>query len=138
MKKTSIRNIAHEKQNRRRAKRGTRIPTALRIRDAALNRIRSDGGWAGVCPLGPTMQWQGEGLSILHRTPFQKLPPITDPILKQRSRITGGINLPYGLDIWDLDGVGKVLNIEWRDTGEFELVSFRRGEWESTVLAWEK
>ena len=52
--------------------------------------------------------------------------------------MAGGINLPYGLDIWDIHGVGKVLNIEWRDTGEFELVSFRRGEWESTVLAWEK
>lgn len=138
MKKASIRNLAHEKRNRRRAKRGTRHTTALRIRDAALERIRSDGRWAGVCPLGPMMRWQGDGLDILHRTPFQKMPPITDPILKQRSRIAGGINLPYGLDIWDIDGVGKVLNIKWRDTGEFELVSFRRGASKSTVLAWEK
>ena len=42
-------------------------------------------------------------------------------------------NLPYSLDI--LCG-RKVFNIEWNDAGEVQLVSFKRGSWEETVLLW--
>jgi len=115
-------------------KRGKRLEAALRIRDAAISKIQSEGRWEQTGRVGPTMMWDGEGLKIGYRTPFQKLPPVTDPLLKQRLVAAGKMNLPYGLDIWDMEGVGKVLNIEWSETGDIHLVSFRRGAWEEKVL----
>ncbi len=41
-------------------------------------------------------------------------------------------NLPHGLDVWQNPG-GKVLNIEWSDTGEVAMISFKRGEWETRL-----
>jgi hypothetical protein len=41
-------------------------------------------------------------------------------------------NLPYGLDVWTPT---KVLNIEWDDQGNVELVRFRPGGWEAQLLA---
>ena len=37
----------------------------------------------------------------------------------------------YGLDIW---APKKVLNIEWEESGDVVLVSFRRGEWEFELI----
>ncbi len=44
-------------------------------------------------------------------------------------------SLDYGLDIWFDDK--KVLNIEWVDSERVCLISFRRGDWEREVLAFE-
>jgi hypothetical protein len=45
-----------------------------------------------------------------------------------RALLKGKENLPYGLDIWNKGK--KVLNIEWRDGGEIEVISYLPGEWE--------
>ncbi len=73
---------------------------------------------------------------MLYRTPFQKLPPVPEQ-LKYMAALFGKQldNLSYGLDIWEMEYVGKVLNIEWNAEGDVQLVSFRRGAWESKVLA---
>jgi len=39
------------------------------------------------------------------------------------------LNLPYGVDLY-WPGQGKVLNVQWDDDGNLDLVSFHRGEWE--------
>ena len=45
----------------------------------------------------------------------------------------------YGLNIWVRSGrnqgVRKVLNIAWDESGAFDVVSFRRGEWEAALDA---
>jgi hypothetical protein len=42
------------------------------------------------------------------------------------------INFVHGMDIW---APNKVLNIEWDSRGDTEIVSFRRGAWEQSLLA---
>ncbi len=83
------------------------------------------------------LNWEGDELLLAHRTPFLKLPPVPETVkyLAAQTEKRPG-NLGYGLDIWDRSGVGKVLNIEWDDSGTIELVSFRRGDWEKKVLSW--
>lgn len=45
--------------------------------------------------------------------------------------------MPYWLDIWDGNPPLKVFSIRWGEDGTVKLVSFRRGPWIDTVLAWE-
>lgn len=113
---------------------------ALKIRDAALVKVQAEGTFEEVKGASPALGWSGEGLHIMYRTPFQKLPgPPSKTLIKSLSM--GMIideNLEYGLDIWEKPGLGKVLNIEWSDQGEVHLAGFRRGEWEKKVLDWIK
>ena len=110
---------------------------ALRLRDAALHKVRTEGSFE-VTNIGHCLMWHGEGLQISLRTPFNRIPPALEA-LKYEATLRGKRvgNLPYGLDIWDLNGVGKVLNIEWSDNGEVDFVSFRRGDWEAKIMAFE-
>ena len=114
---------------------GKRLDSALQIRDSALVILRAKGSFEDN-GIGPMMDWQKDGLHMSYRTPFQKLPPTPD-LLKYMAAIDGKHleNLSYGLDIWDHEYGGKVLNIEWNDKGDVQLVSFRRGAWEARVLA---
>ena len=109
---------------------------AIRLRDAALKKLRADGVFTKVTRLGFCLSWKGEGLSLSLRTPFQKLPPVSEHPKYVAAMMGSNIeNLPYGLDIWDIGGSRKVLNIEWDQQGAIQLVSFRRGAWEAKVGA---
>lgn len=120
------------------AKRGNRQEEALRIRDAALAKMRADGGFEEIKGFGPVPKWQGGGLMMIHRTRFQKLPEPKDPRVRAMLRaMPEKMNMPYGLDIWDTNKGGKVLNIEWNEAGDTKLTSFRRGAWEAKVLSLE-
>ena len=59
------------------------------------------------------------------------------PALDKAIAIKPADNLDYGMEIWAHDLGHKVLNIEWDRNGCIDLVSFRRGEWEKRVLAFE-
>ena len=109
-----------------------RLEAALHLRDAALNKLRSEGSFKDT-NIGPYLTWAGNDLKMGLRTPFQRLPPVSQTIKYFAAKTgKGPVNLNYGLDIWDKKG--KVLNIEWNDTGEVLLVSFQRGDWEQKVL----
>ena len=113
-----------------------RLEAALQVRDAALKKVRAEGEWEET-DIGPMLMWKGMRLTMSHRTPFNKLPHIPEHI-KYFAAKTGCSpgNLDYGLDIWFNDK--KVLNIEWVDSERVDLVSFRRGDWEREVLAFER
>lgn len=73
---------------------------------------------------------------FLHWTPFNALAPdqASSPgyrhaLEHQHTRP----DLPYGLEVWH-DGA-KVLSLLWADAGTFEVVSFRRGAWETAAMA---
>jgi hypothetical protein len=109
---------------------------AIRLRDAALHKLRADGAFEPIKGLGPCIVWQGNGLSLSLRTPFQKLRhPRHNPHVIWLAGPPPE-NPPYGLDIWM--NLQKVLNLEWADDQTFVLVSFRRGSWEATVRAFDK
>ncbi len=114
---------------------GKRLDSALRIRDSALEKLQVEALFVDT-NLGPTLSWRKDRLTMLYRTPFQKLPPVPER-LKYMAALLGKQleNLSYRLDIWDTEYGGKVLNIEWNAEGDVQLVSFRRGAWESKVLA---
>ncbi len=68
------------------------------------------------------LQWsgttrKGDHYQILLMTPFQKSPPVKH----------------YRLDIWEK---GKVLGIAWDSKENYAISTFRRGDWEKTVLSW--
>ncbi len=110
-----------------------RLEASLRLRDVALNKLRSEGSFEDT-NIGPYLTWAGKGLEMGLRTPFQRLPPVPEAIKYFAAKTgDGSVNLSYGLDIWDK--TRKVLNIEWNDPGEVLLVSFRRGDWEQKILS---
>ena len=110
-----------------------RLEAALRLRDAALNKLRSEGSLEDT-KSGPYLRWAGKDLEIGVWYPFQRLPPVSQTVKYFAVKPgKGPVNLNYGLDIWDKRG--KVLNIEWSDTGEVLIVSFRRGDWEQKLLS---
>jgi hypothetical protein len=118
-----------------------RLESALKIKDSALVKLRAEGAFENVGygknkGSGSFLSWEKDGLRMLYRTPFQKLPPVSDET-KYKATVLGSNagNLRYGLDIWDQEHGGKVLNIEWNGEGDVQLVSFRRGPWEARVLA---
>ena len=119
-----------------------RLEAALAIRDAAFQKIQSEGIFEEIKNFGPTLVWPKKAphtvsLHMMLRTPFQKPPKASVESRKkafQHGLSLKGLNLPYGLDIWTSEG--KVLNIEWEEGGKTKIVSFKRGAWEDTVLSW--
>ena len=111
----------------------TKRDRALELRDLALAVLRARGVWQPVRVNDGTIQaltFDDDGLSILHTTPFQRLPQPTGVFIKYLSALHGldlPQNLPYGLDIWR---GGKKLNIEWSDSGQVVVVSYKAGDWE--------
>jgi hypothetical protein len=109
-----------------------RMTTALDLRDAALRVIGRIGRWEAFGDM-KLLSARAEGLAISYRTPFQRMPEANDA-QKYRAAQLGRIapkNLPYGLDIW---APNKVMNLEWDDEGNIELVSLRRGPWELELI----
>jgi len=116
-------------------KMGERLDLALKIRDSAREKLRANGSFEETS-IGPMLCWRMGGLHVSYRTPFQKLPAVPEHLNYMAAILCKSVeNLSYGLDIWDDEYGGKVLNIEWKEEGDVELVSFRRGNWESKVLA---
>lgn len=109
-----------------------RTEAALAIRDAALDKFRSEGQLQNVQNFGPVYVWPEPlptkaAIQMLLRTPFQKIPERGAPVPQR-------VNLSYGLDIWTQSG--KVLHLEWDSQDNTRLVSFKRGAWEQVVLSW--
>ena len=61
-----------------------RTAGALRIRDAALIKLRSDGSQTKLPSKGSlngsVLSWEGDGLLLAHRTPFLRLPPVSEAV----------------------------------------------------------
>ncbi len=109
-----------------------RTEAALAIRDAALEKFRAEGRFQNIQHFGPVCVWPDPipskaAIQMVLRTPFQKIPERA-PSAPQKG------NLSYGLDIWTQGG--KVLNIEWDTQERTQIVSFKRGVWEASVLSW--
>lgn len=115
----------------------TKLTRATELRDAALHFLALAGTWAESRRQDGTivrfLEFRGDGISVMYRTPFQKVFSAPSDSRKYLAALLGvdcEKNLPYGLDIF----VGrKVLNIEWDNKGRIDLVSFKRGEWETRL-----
>jgi hypothetical protein len=122
-------------------RRGKKLVRALALRDAALTIVKRKGTWtAGNIKV--LIAYVGD-IEILYRTPFQRLPAAGIShrrlaALSDRNKYYMAMfhqkfhksNMPYGIDVW---APKKVLNIEWDDEGNIELVSFRAGDWEEKL-----
>jgi hypothetical protein len=67
-----------------------------------------------------------QGVMVAHRTPFQKIK--IEPRMLAALKAAGREPLPYVLDVWA--DQRKVMNVEWNDTGDFRVASYRPGSWE--------
>jgi hypothetical protein len=111
---------------------------ALELRDAALGLVRTRGAWVPVPVDGKDVRFlmaEANGVRVMYRTQFQRGPDSPKPgtyahaVAMQRAKP----GLPHALDVWAENE--KVLNIQWSERGEVDLVSFQRGTWESRLLA---
>jgi hypothetical protein len=119
-----------------RSKSGEGLARVNDLRDAALKLIKAFGQWEAVTVTTGESYFQTTNVGLLrlsYRTPFQKLPGATERLryLAAVHKLEIPENLSYGLDVWSGK---KVLNIEWNES-ETRIVSFRRGQWESELLA---
>ena len=98
------------------------------LKDAALAVLQKP-GVARSQKAGESQLMVGEigPFRIAYRTPLQKhpLPPAPPASPERRS-------LPYGLDVW---AGTKVFNVQWDEDETFEVVLFKRGEWELALIA---
>ncbi|CAH2603035.1 conserved protein of unknown function [Rhodovastum atsumiense] len=109
---------------------------ALAIRDHLLPRVRRDG----------TLEVQRDAVRVIalrtgewvfeHWTPFKDLSPeeASSPgyrhALQEQHTVP---DLPYGFKVWHAGT--KVLCVLWADSGAFQVIDFRRGDWEALALA---
>ena len=113
---------------------------AIQLRDLALEIIASDGRWeAHTDKAGRTwrsLTYRGQGWSIGYRSPFQPRPGASESMKYAAAllKIERRDNLPFGLDIW---APNKVLNIEWDESGNIVVVSYKPGMWEEALEQWE-
>ena len=110
--------------------RETKLRRTRDILSAAMRLIRERGQWQVVGAESVIGLDVGQ-ISLLYRTPFQRLPPELSDLRYARARLGGKAILPYGLDIW-FDR-RKVLNLAWDDNGAAELISYKPGEWETAL-----
>lgn len=116
-----------------------RMERALQIREASLKLLRIKGTMREMSGMPGRYATAALGdLDMLHRTPFQRLPPTreslkyTRALLRQRGYADSS-NSDYGLDIWKANR--KVFNFEWSvDDRQLKIVAFKRGDWEETLL----
>ena len=68
---------------------------------------------------------------ILLTTPFQRFPEPSEEAKAwlERHGQSRKLSADYGVDVWTRNK--KVLNIHWKEREPVEVVSFRRGDWES-------
>jgi hypothetical protein len=117
---------------------GTKLARALLLRDAALAVLRRMGVWETIPVRGARdmkfLSARIGSVQISYRTPFQRVPQAANAVKYRAAQhgLTVPQNLPYGLDVW---APNKVLNMEWDDEGNYEIVSFRPGAWEAELTA---
>jgi hypothetical protein len=111
-----------------------RLSHALELRDAALTIIKRIGIWNRTARDTRHLSAHANSFEIFYRTPFQRMPQVNNALKYRAAQLglTAPKNLPYGLDIW---APNKVMNIEWDDKGNVELVSFHPGAWELELFA---
>jgi len=97
------------------------IEQASKLRDLAVAVISQRGSWGPAYVAGKpikVLQLTAGGFDMILSTPFQHLPCAP---------------LSYGLDLCYKRK--KVLNIWWDINGNVELLTFRRGQWETEIAA---
>jgi hypothetical protein len=121
---------------RPRAQRGDKLRRANELQAAALKLLRREGNWETTGGKHPQrlLHYEGTEFSLLHRTPFQPV-PVSNKLVKEgfSERFQRELQKQYGLDIW-ARGQGKVASFAWNRRGPLEIVSFKRGAWESDFL----
>jgi hypothetical protein len=108
---------------------------ALTIRDHLLPLLRDGGALEIQRDTVRVVELRLDAWIIRHWTPFNELTPgeAASPgyrraIERQHTRP----DLPYGLDVWH---VTQVLRVLWSEDGSFEVATFVRGAWEDAALA---
>lgn len=117
-----------------------RTMRAIELRDAAMIVLREKMEMIQVRRLPGKMASATIGhFAMSYRTPFQRLPASSAEVKYASALLTqkgyeSKKTLPYGLDIWDHNK--KVFSFQWAiDDQALEIISFKRGPWETHFLA---
>jgi hypothetical protein len=112
------------------------VARALAIRDHLMPLIRVYGAMQEVSgTAGHVAVWQAGSFTCTVRSPFKARPAEVPPDAsyeRAASRQRAKSALPWCLEVWHGH---TVLNLQWRDDGTVEVISFTRGPWEDAALA---
>ncbi len=129
----------------------TRKERVRMIRDRAVQFAMANRHWEAI---GTQRRLTARAwpLMLSYRTPFQRLFNATKEAKYWLALCSQKANLPYGLNIWFEDipehmanhpdimkdftsqYVRKVLNVEWDRQDDLDILSFRRGLWETQAF----
>jgi hypothetical protein len=112
---------------------GEKLQLALEARDAALALAQKVGKWERVCG-HPVLWFRSQDYEIAYRAALQALPKLVSEIYSRNLTSKIGSVLPYVIDIWENEG-GKILVLEWDDTGVCGWTTFKVGKVRQ-FLAW--
>lgn len=102
---------------------------ALECRNASLTILLEAGALTAFGDCCQFPQWSGGGLTLMHYPAFTPFSPGSGHWYYEA--IFDGFEkevLSHGLDIWD-DALGKVLSVEWSDTGALWVKKCKPGPW---------
>jgi hypothetical protein len=115
-----------------------KIALAKALRDLAMAALKRGGKWKTITGARGDLRifFCDTPVKIAYAGPFQGWANDTPEIAKHFQAVRGkAVNLPHSLDVWSGK---KVLNVEWSDgDAQFEVIAFRRGDWEALLLDWE-
>lgn len=98
------------------------------IRDIAVTRLQRD----KRPDTGYSIRAYEEGIELLLQCPPVNALPSPGTLAPRKSSVA--TQKPCSLDIW---AGRKVFSLEWNErTEELTVLSFRRGDWEATILSW--
>ena len=101
----------------------SRRDRVLAARTGAMKLANSSGSWELAGPIKSLTAQRGDVTVALRG--FQELP-------EEPEATSAGIEtLPYGLGVWFRGQ--KVLDLEWAEAGELEIITYKPGEWEAAL-----
>jgi len=122
--------MATKRSEERRARAAEICQTALRF-------LEDHGKWDKMKRGGEVLQADTDDFMMLLKPPVEGMPPLGQDL--RRQLVDSGREIPleyrFSLNVW-LRAGGKVLLMNWEEgrDSEFEITTFKRGDWEDAVL----
>jgi len=116
-----------------------------KLRNAAVQLAERYGEWEDT-NIGRVRAGKRGHFFVVSTKTFQRRPGSSDDVgssraLRAERGAPVGLERAYGVDVWADLHVGakvkpmKVLSLEWDDAGTIDAITFKRGPWESELLA---
>jgi hypothetical protein len=105
----------------------------IQLRDRAMTMLK-EGNWHDDGKGHRALIRETDDLRLAYAGPFQRW---AEGMPEQMQHFAGANGksepVPHMLSIWRKTPSQKVLNVTWSDDGRIELITFKRGDWETRL-----